>query len=795
MEDTISTKQMSASTKPTLGRRALAAVAFLVLAVTCSTRAQETATPLKTWKAHTTLGVSPDGTIIASMDAFGALKLWNALTGEPIVTLAEQEKRAVRHLTFSPDGKMLAAGSGTLTVWNVNTKTIIRTLRSDKPPNCLAFSPDNSHIAAGSGDHFMRPEDREPHPGEISIWNVGTGKVVSTLKDKSSPIDSISYSPDGNYLASASQAAVMIWDLRAGKASHTLTVQGGQRIRFSPDGKQVVASVSREIRVWNFVKGKLSYAFALEPPPLDRTGHDYTHPTSLAFSPDSKYLISECGAYWGMLTMWDVTTGKVALTFKADVDPGSVIFSPDGKRLVTNKREAIYVWDLAKVAERTSKERFYEGKTLGTWLSHLASKDHSVRKNAVEAITTFGRQKNTVGPLLKAMKDENSEVREAACLALADFDDESVVVALINALKDKNRYVRKNAAIALATIGTSAKKAVPGLIEALKDEGEGKFEGASPDAVNALGYIGPDAAAAVDPLYRMLKEERALDPKRVIWALGQIGKPALPQLQELLDCKYPELRTEAARSLAALGADGKPAIPRLRLALKDDDPFVRIQAAHALASISPADVQRSVAALLDEMKNDKEGRVSSKIIPLLGDLGPKAAPAAKTLGRMLKAGGHSDIISALGKIGPEAKDSLLVFIDTLKSNAEEDGFPRYQAAIALGRMGVQTKIVEEALQDALNENAPDLRIEAAISLALIEPKNAPGSVLLLTCALRSPHQFVRYRAVQGLGELGSRAKAAAPELVPLLKDRSIQHEVIIALKRIDPAAAKQMGIP
>ena len=101
----------------------------------------------------------------------------------------------------------------------------------------------------------------------------------------------------------------------------------------------------------------------------------------------------------------------------------------------------------------------------------------------LDDVNRWEREK-AVELLIKALKDSDSDVREAAALALGKIGDKRTVEPLIKALKDSNRWVCAFAALALGKIGD--KRAVGPLIKALKDSNKAVRNA----AVWALGEIG-----------------------------------------------------------------------------------------------------------------------------------------------------------------------------------------------------------------------------------------------------------------------------------------------------------------
>jgi len=104
-----------------------------------------------------TLAWSPDGTRIASGGLDKTVQVWDALTGNHVVT--QNDLGLVYMLAWSPDGKSIANGEA-LQVWDVANAKVTLVTFGGEAGNVLSvcWSPDGKYIAFG--DAF----------GKVQVW-------------------------------------------------------------------------------------------------------------------------------------------------------------------------------------------------------------------------------------------------------------------------------------------------------------------------------------------------------------------------------------------------------------------------------------------------------------------------------------------------------------------------------------------------------------------------------------------------------------------------------------------------
>ncbi|WDD32958.1 AAA-like domain-containing protein [Nostoc sp. UHCC 0926] len=251
----------------------------------------------------------------------------------------EGHSEEVFSVVFSPDGKTLASASrdNTIKLWNLDTGKEITTLTGHSSwVNSVVFSPDGKTLASASRDNT------------IKLWNLHTGKEITTLTGHSSWVNSVVFSPDGKTLASASRDnTIKLWNLHTGKEITTLTGHSSwvNSVVFSPDGKTLAfASRDNTIKLWNLHTGKEITTL---------TGHS-SWVNSVVFSPDGKTLAF--ASRDNTIKLWNLHTGKEITTLTGHSSwVNSVVFSPDGKTLAFASRDnTIKLWNLHTGKEITT---------------------------------------------------------------------------------------------------------------------------------------------------------------------------------------------------------------------------------------------------------------------------------------------------------------------------------------------------------------------------------------------------------------------------------------------------------
>jgi len=270
-------------------------------------------------------GWSPDGTKIATTGG-----IWDVESGKKLHSLSG---------TWSPDGtKIVTAGRQITQIWDAESGNNLHTLEG----TLGTWSPDGTKIVTAGQDNISR------------IWDVKSGMVLQKLDlisgwgaDLANEWGKFVFSPDGTKIAVInyhSAPIILICDINTGKLLRTFrgrVIDGWQacgnmysfgNVVFSPDSKKIVVMAlinpcdgATDLRTMS-VRERMKYS---------RTRREFSRLTQLAEREASNARI------------WNIDTGNelVLRGYGRDNELIATDFSPDGKRIISTRGNAVRTWD------------------------------------------------------------------------------------------------------------------------------------------------------------------------------------------------------------------------------------------------------------------------------------------------------------------------------------------------------------------------------------------------------------------------------------------------------------------
>jgi WD40 repeat protein len=376
-------------------------------------------------------------------------------------------------LVFSPDGKLLAAGSrqsSTISIFDVTAKKerVRLQLPGDNYEYQLAFTADGRRLVSAGGRDDM-----------IRVWDVVTGKQVRELKKPMQRC--LAIAPGGKYVAVADRfgSAVKLLDVDTGKLRSPADPEGGDRkplsidaVAFGADGKTLATHEGHrspgfipEVKILDVVKGTLLRTLQEND---SKEGGVFQF---LTFSPDGKHLaagglINRFGAPDKCLHIWDIQTGRLRMRMKCKGEFGRfhwAAFSPDSGLMITSSSDGFVLFDLLNGKEIC---RLPEGGggVFSPDGALLAVPGQTPDREAVITLYSMPRGRNE--PLARRLHGEELETLWRDLAPVNDFRLQRVLATFRAAPADTVTFLGKK----LQPVAEAQRKRVKALLIELDDD-------------------------------------------------------------------------------------------------------------------------------------------------------------------------------------------------------------------------------------------------------------------------------------------------------------------------------------
>ncbi|KAE8407388.1 WD40-repeat-containing domain protein [Aspergillus pseudonomiae] len=272
------------------------------------------------------VGFTSRSELLVATAGFSTLSIWDISASTSYPKIKIDTEAEIGTVILSPDFQLLAhtRRDKTIKIWRSSTGALIQTLvdHLGSIEGVLAFSPGNDMLASGSRN-------------SLRLWKIAAQEPVFAFPYSGS-VKAVAFSRDGSLVASGgSDCMIRLWNTREGHLEHILQGHGSIPIclSFSVDD-QVLASGSQDLtlKLWDLTQGTRDPARDSEQIQPQQVNSQPDMIATIDISPDEQQVAA--GSWGGVVTLWDLKTGKLQYTLKHTRSCTHVVFTPDSQQVV-----------------------------------------------------------------------------------------------------------------------------------------------------------------------------------------------------------------------------------------------------------------------------------------------------------------------------------------------------------------------------------------------------------------------------------------------------------------------------
>ena len=304
----------------------------------------------------TSVTFSADGSLFASGDNDGDIRVWDIQTGVCKVLFQGGRKNWVESIAFAPKGTLLASGTedGKVRIWEM--------ISEDSSPKhtieahtalvtSVCWSNEGSKVLSGSVDSSMK------------IWDASTGDRLHIIWAKRS-ISRVAWSPDGSKIGLSTKGEIAVYDAQTHDQLRCFESSSnglGKSFDFSSKGDHVIYGSGTSLLVRSLNPDIIVTRFV---------GHTYNI-QSVASSSGGTFVVS--GGQDGYVKVWRFGNGQRShreqegsnvlstvsfspngrlsggghSSHEGSKVPSAVSFSPNGRLMATatSGKQEVVLWD------------------------------------------------------------------------------------------------------------------------------------------------------------------------------------------------------------------------------------------------------------------------------------------------------------------------------------------------------------------------------------------------------------------------------------------------------------------